>query len=225
MVHNPRRFDFPQSRHELATLNRDEKISSGPNVRHILIIEGNPDASHERLSSALARAYHEGAEAPDCMVQRINVGGIQFPILRTAKEFETEPAEEAIIDAQAAFLRADHIVFIFPLWLGGPPALLKAFMEEVARDHFLIRESDRGFPKGQLKGRSAELIVTMGMPPLLYRTLFGAHGVKAFDKSILRMAGISPVQTTYFGGSDITPPHVGKLIDRARRMGQKAARS
>ena len=194
-----------------------------PNVRHILIIEGNPDPSHERLSSALARAYHEGAEESDCMIQRINVGGITFPILRTAKEFETEPAEEVIVDAQAAFLRADHVVFIFPLWLGGPPALLKAFMEEVARDHFLIRESDKGFRKGHLKGRSAELIVTMGMPPLLYRTVFGAHGVKAFDKSILRMAGISPVRTTYFGGADITPPHVGKLIDRARRMGRKAA--
>lgn len=196
----------------------------GPNVRHILIIEGNPDPSHERLSSALARAYHEGAEESDCMIQRINVGGIKFPILRTAKEFETEPKEEAIVDAQAAFLRAEHIVFIFPLWLGGPPALLKAFMEEVARDHFFIRESGKGFPKGHLKGRSAELIVTMGMPPILYRVLFGAHGVKAFEKSILRMAGISPVRTTYFGGSAIAPSRVEALINRARRMGQRAAR-
>jgi putative NADPH-quinone reductase len=196
----------------------------GSNVRHILIIEGNPDPSHERLSSALARAYHEGAEESDCMIQRINVGGIKFPILRTAKEFETEPKEEAIVDAQAAFLRAEHILFIFPLWLGGPPALLKAFMEEVARDHFLIRESGRGFPKGRLKGRSAELIVTMGMPPILYRMLFGAHGVKAFEKSILRMAGISPVRTTYFGGSAIAPPRVEALINRARRMGQRAGR-
>lgn len=195
----------------------------GLTVRHILIIEGNPDPSHERLSSALARAYQEGADAADCMVQRINVGGIQFPILRTAKEFETEPTEKTIVDAQAAFLRADHIVFIFPLWLGGPPALLKAFMEQLARDHFLIRKTDRGFPKGHLKGRSAELIVTMGMPPFLYRTLFGAHGVKAFERSILRMAGISPVRTRYFGGSAIAPSRAGALIDRARRMGQRAA--
>jgi len=192
-------------------------------VRHILIIEGNPDPSHERLNSALARAYQEGADG--ALVQRIDVGGIQFPILRTAKEFETEPTEEAIIVAQAAFLRADHIVFIFPLWLGGPPALLKAFMEELARNHFLLREGDKGFPKGRLKGRSAELIVTMGMPPILYRTLFGAHGIKAFEKSILRMAGISPVRTIYFGGSAIGPGRAGALIDRVRRMGQRAASS
>lgn len=192
-------------------------------MKHILIINGHPDTSRERLCSALAHAYQEGAQSADCMVQRIDIGGIHLPLLRSAEEFATEPRQDAILEAQSAFLRAHHVVFVFPLWLGGPPALLKAFMEQLARNHFLLRESDKGFPKGLLKGRSARLIVTMGMPPLFYRTLFGAHGIKAFTRGILWLAGFSPIRVSYFGGAAITARHSAKLVEKVRRMGRDGA--
>ena len=42
-------------------------------------------------------------------------------------------------------------------------------------------------------------MVTMGMPALAYRLLYGAHGVKAFNRSILGIAGVRPIATSYFG--------------------------
>jgi putative NADPH-quinone reductase len=192
-------------------------------VRHILVIDGNPDPAPERLTSALALAYLEGAESSGCIVRSINIGSIDFPILRKAADFCTEAADSAIKNAQDAFLRADHIVFVYPLWLGGPPALLKAFMEQVARNQFLLRENKGGFPVGGLKGRSACVIVTMGMPALLYRTLYGAHGVKAFNRSILNMAGLAPVRTSYFGGNAITQPNSAHLVEKVRDMGRRKA--
>ncbi len=191
-------------------------------MKHILIIDGNPDPSPDRLSSALARAYQEGAEGPDCTVRRINVGEIDFPILRSAAGFAVNPQDTAIVEARAAFMLAEHIVFIYPLWLGGPPALLKAFMEQVARNQFLLGENKRGFPLKKMKWRSARILVTMGMPPLIYRTIFGAHGVKSFNSGILRLAGFSPVRTSYFGGSDIVSPNTGRIIEQVRDMGRKA---
>jgi putative NADPH-quinone reductase len=190
-------------------------------MKRILIIDGNPDPSPDRLSSALARAYQEGAEGPDCMVRRINIGGIEFPILRSAEEFASSPTDKAMVEARAAFMLAEHIVFIYPLWLGGPPALLKAFMEQIARDQFLLGENKRGFPLKKMKWRSARVIVTMGMPPLIYRTLFGAHGVKSFNTGILRLAGFSPIRTSYFGGSRLQRPHSDRLIGKVRDMGRK----
>ena len=190
-------------------------------MKHILIIDGNPDPSPDRLSSALARAYQEGAEGPDCTVRRINVGEIDFPILRSAAGFAVNPQDTAIVEARAAFMLAEHIVFIYPLWLGGPPALLKAFMEQVARNQFLLGENKRGFPLKKMKWRSARILVTMGMPPLIYRTIFGAHGVKSFNSGILRLAGFSPVRTSYFGGSDIVSPNTGRIIEQVRDMGRK----
>lgn len=188
-------------------------------MKHILVINGNPDPSPQRLTHALARAYHEAAQEAGAMVRHINVGGTDFPILRDAGLFTQEPQEKGIIEAQGAFLSADHIVFIYPLWLGGPPALLKAYMEQLARDNFLLGKTERGFPPGRLKGRSARVIVTMGMPTWAYRVLFGAHGVKAFNRSILAMAGIRPVRTTLFGGNAVQEAGAGATIEKVRELG------
>lgn len=190
----------------------------------ILVINGHPDAAPERLSSALATAYQQGAEASGHNVRRIDVGNVHFPILRNAAEFAGKSKDGPIIEAQAAFLDADHLVFIFPVWLGGPPGLLKAFLEQVARGQFLLREQRKhGFPVGGLKGRSASVIVTMGMPPLIYRILFGAHSIKGFAQGILRMAGLSPIRIAYFGGPDITPPNCEKLIQKVHQLGRRGA--
>lgn len=193
-------------------------------MKKILVINGHPDAAPERLSGALATAYQQGAEASGYGVRRIDVGKVHFPIMRNAAEFADKSTDQPIVEAQAAFLEADHLVFIFPLWLGSPPALLKAFLEQVARGQFLLREKRKhGFPVGGLKGRSSHVIVTMGMPPLLYRILFGARGVKAFTQGILRLAGLSPIRISYFGGPDITPPNCEKLIRKVHQMGRKGA--
>ncbi len=52
-------------------------------TRHILVLNGNPDPSAERLSAALARAYCEGAEAAGHVVHRIDVGGVAAVLLQT----------------------------------------------------------------------------------------------------------------------------------------------
>ncbi|HKQ45792.1 MAG TPA: NAD(P)H-dependent oxidoreductase [Rhizomicrobium sp.] len=189
-------------------------------MKHILLINGNPDPSPEKLTSALAKAYREGAEEAGCRVRQIDVGGIEFPWLQNAKDFATKATDKTIVEAQSAIRAADHIVFIYPLWLGSAPALLKAYMERIACGEFLLGKSDGGFPPGQLKGRSARVIVTMGMPSLLYRIIFGAHGVKAFNHGILGIAGIKPVKTTLFGGSQIQPQRCARAIEIVREMGR-----
>jgi putative NADPH-quinone reductase len=59
------------------------------------------------------------------------------------------------------------------------PALLKAFIEQVMRPGIALEYREHGFPKGLLAGRSARIIVTMGMPALIYRWYFRAHGARA----------------------------------------------
>ena len=91
---------------------------------------------------------------------------------------------------------AEHLVFVYPLWLGTMPALLKAFLEQSFRPGFAMGKSYEGksyegkFYEGKawsrrLSGRSARIVVTMGMPALLYRWYFGAHGLKSIEQGIL----------------------------------------
>jgi putative NADPH-quinone reductase len=53
--------------------------------------------------------------------------------------------------------------------------------------------------KKLLKGKSARIVVTMGMPALIYRWYFGAHSVKSLERNILAFVGISPIRTSIIG--------------------------
>ena len=88
-----------------------------------------------------------------------------------------------LVGAQQAIAWAEHLVFFFPLWLGGMPALLKGFLERVARPGFALGEPGglAHLPQKLLAGRSARLVVTMGMPALAYRWIYRAHSLKALS--------------------------------------------
>ena len=52
--------------------------------------------------------------------------------------------------------------------------LLKAFLEQVMRPGVALEYRKHGFPRGLLAGRSGRLVVTMGVPAVIYR----AHGME-----------------------------------------------
>ena len=137
--------------------------------RRILLIDGHPDSNPARLCNALAGAYAEGASTAGHEIRQLDIASLSFPVLRDPQEFTRSPSHPDILAAQGHFLWADHLVFIFPLWLGGPPALLKAFMEILGCGEFLLGSGKGLFPKGRLAGRTARMVVTMGMPSFIYR--------------------------------------------------------
>ena len=49
------------------------------------------------------------------------------------QEFEHAAVPDELKDTAEAIVWAEHIVFVFPLWLGTMPAMLKAFLEQVMR--------------------------------------------------------------------------------------------
>src|SRR5437868_6140112 len=101
-------------------------------MARIAIIDGHPDPDRKRFVHALADAYAEGASA--CHeVERIDVATLDFPLIRSAADWQTGTPVGAIADAQAAIRRAGHLAIFYPLWLGDVPALLKGFLEQVAR--------------------------------------------------------------------------------------------
>ena len=170
--------------------------------RRVAIIQGHPDPGGNHLCHALADAYALGARAPGHEVTRIAVARLDFPILRTKEEFETGSVPESLVEPQGAIISAQHLVVVFPLWHGTMPALLKAFIEQVMRPGVALEYREHGFPKGLLAGRSARIVVTMGMPALIYRWYFRAHGVRGLERSVLSFAGMKPVRETLLGMVD-----------------------
>jgi putative NADPH-quinone reductase len=95
---------------------------------------------------------------------------------------------------------ADHLVLIYPLWLGSMPAILKGFLEQVFRPQFATAKQEGGkMWKKLLTGKSARIVVTMGMPAFVYRWYFRGHSLKALERNILRFSGVGPIRASLFG--------------------------
>ncbi|HZF77663.1 MAG TPA: NAD(P)H-dependent oxidoreductase [Acetobacteraceae bacterium] len=175
----------------------------------ILVLDGHPDPDPAHLVHALADAYAAGAAGAGHEVARLSVAALALPPLRSEAEWGAEPPE-AVARAQAAIAAAEHLVILYPLWLGDVPAALKAFLEQVLRPGFAFPRGARGLDNGLLKGRSAHVVVTMGMPAPVYRLFFLSHSLRSLKRNVLRFVGIAPVRQTLVGNA-------GGLDEAARR--------
>lgn len=167
--------------------------------RRIAIVLGHPDPAEERLCRGLARAYRDGAIAAGHTVDLIDLATLDVPFLRSQTEFEHGTVPAGLEAARDAIVAADHLVLVFPLWLGTTPALLKAFLEQIARPGVAFEYQAKGFPKKLFRGKSARIVCTMGMPALLYRIVYLSHGLRALRRNILGFVGVSPIRETLIG--------------------------
>jgi putative NADPH-quinone reductase len=189
--------------------------------RRIAIIQGHPDPAGHHLLHAMADAYAEGATTSGHAVRRNDVARLEFPLLRTQEEFESDALPPALVQPREDMRWAEHWVFLFPLWHGTMPALVKGFLEHIFRPGFALEYKKEGFPKRLLAGRSARLVVTMGMPVRFYRWYFGAFGLRAFERSILRFAGIKPVRESFYGLAFADDGKRARWLEDMRRHGRR----
>ena len=121
--------------------------------RNILIVQGHPDTGGRHLCHALADAYAEGAQDAGHTVRILAVAHQDFPLLSSQQDWEHGAVPPSLVPAQEDIRWAEHIVIVFPLWLGDMPAVLKGFLEQVLRPGFafvrkdgiaVVRASDAG---------------------------------------------------------------------------------
>lgn len=187
----------------------------------VAILQGHPDPAGSHLCHALADAYAEGAAAAGHRVLRVEIARIDVPVLRDQRAFETGELPASLAEAKDAVVSADHVVLVFPLWLGTMPALVKAFLEQVMRPGVAFAYEKTGIRK-LLTGRSAHIVVTMGMPALAYRLFFLSHGVAGLRRNIFKFVGFSPVRSTLFGMVAAAPERTRDgWLARMRRDGER----
>jgi len=184
---------------------------------------GRPEKPETAICARpLPRPMATARRRPNHPVTTLTLATMGFDLLRDPADFATAPPAD-ILKAQQAVTDANHCVIIYPLWLGTMPALVKAFFEQLSRNEFAIEQSGEGWPRKMLKGRSAHVIITMGMPATAYEVFFGAHGLKAFESGILGMAGFKPIRDTLIGRVEtMKPREYQALFDRMERYGRDA---
>jgi len=194
-------------------------------MTRILILQGHPDADAPHLCHALAESYAAGACEAGHELRQVDVARLDFPLLRSQQDWEQGTLPPGLRQAQEDIAWAQHLLIVFPLWLGEMPALLKGFLEQVARPGFAFKaEGGNPFGRKGLQGRSARVLVTMGMPALVYRYYFRAHSLKSLERNILGFVGIAPIHETLVGMvGQLKPAQVQAQQEKLRRLGQRAA--
>ncbi|HEY9090679.1 NAD(P)H-dependent oxidoreductase [Parasphingorhabdus sp.] len=187
-------------------------------MKRITIIDGHPDADPARYGHAICAAYASAARDAGHEVRLFSLANLEIPILKSREQWEDEEIPAALKPAQEAVKWAEHVVFYYPLWLGDMPALLKAFLEQAFRPGFALDEGDDG--DGELlEGRSARIIVTMGMPAFFYRAFFASHSVRSFKRNILKFTGFEPVSTSLIGNVDGKEEHRKRWLKKISQLG------
>lgn len=157
--------------------------------KRILMIFGSPKQGG--LCQALGAAYAQGAREQGHVVRQLKLGEMQFdPILRDGYD-QSQTLEPDLLEAQRLIHWAEHLVFVYPVWWGGIPALLKGFFDRVFLPGFAFRYRNRSQLWDKLlSGRSADLLVTLDTPPWYFRWIYGAPAHRQMVRTILGFCGI-----------------------------------
>ncbi len=190
--------------------------------RRVLIILGQP--SSNSLCAALASTYADAARHAGAEVRLLELGEMQFdPILHHGYE-HSQPLETDLRNAQLDITWAQHLVWVYPIWWGGLPALLKGFLDRIFLPGFAFKyRANSALWDRLLAGRTAELLVTMDFPPWYYRWVQHQPGHRQMKQSILEFSGIRPVHVHSFG--PVVKSSAAKRaawVERVRMLGTRA---
>ena len=189
--------------------------------QQILVILGHPAA--DSLCASMARAYAEGAQHAGAQVRVLDVGQLVFnPLLQQGYRGD-QPLEPDLVAAQGDIRWADHLVWVYPIWWGAMPALLKGFIDRTFLPGYAFK-----YRKGSslwdklLAGRSAELLVTMDSPPWYFRWVTRMPGHHQMKKAILEFCGVRPVRVHSFGPvRSANTERLALWVNKARQLGER----
>jgi NAD(P)H dehydrogenase (quinone) len=119
---------------------------------------------------------------------------------------------------QERFAKADLVILIFPLWWGGPPAILKGWFDRAMAAGFGYVDGAR-FDKGLHKGKRGLICVTTGGTP----ERFSEGDVYGPIDPIL--APLQKLSIAYMGMTALPPfvAYAAPRVDDAARKGYLAA--
>ncbi|MFH6990390.1 NAD(P)H-dependent oxidoreductase [Flavobacterium collinsii] len=167
-------------------------------MKKILIINGHPNPSS--FNFALAESYLKGVIASKAEVDTITIAKLNFnPNLQFGYQKRTE-FEPDLLESWEKIKKADHLVWIHPVWWGGLPAITKGFIDRLFLPGmaFQYRENSVWWDK-LLKGKTAHIITTLDQPGWYYRLFYARPSVNQLRKATLEFCGIKPVKVSYIG--------------------------
>ena len=189
--------------------------------KKLLIINAHPDK--ESYNYALSRAFVSALDESIWHIDVINLTDLEFnPILQYGYRKRTE-FEPDLVDAVQKLKDAQHLVWFFPMWWYGIPALLKGFIDRTFLPGISFAyEEGNPIPKKLWKGKTAHIIMTADSPWWYNRFFIGSPATKQFKRGTLQFCGVNPVKVTYISPIRNSSEKFRKdWLEKVRLLGQK----
>lgn len=109
-------------------------------MKKILIIKGHP--REESFCNALVKKYIEGVEGNNVEIKILNIKDLALePWLKYdwGKNHDSVPLSEDLKNAKDLIMWSNHLVFAYPTYWAGLPALLKLFLEVIITSGFAFK--------------------------------------------------------------------------------------
>ena len=165
--------------------------------KKIFIIYAFPEKSD--YAEALIENYAKGIAANNGLVKKLDLSQFKFDPILWDGYSSTQKMEAELAEAQNLIMWTDHLVFAYPLWWGGMPALLKGFIERVFLPGFAFKFQSGGKIEKLLSNKTARIFVTMHTSPEEYIDKMCGVGEKMLVDGVLEFCGIKTIETKYLG--------------------------
>lgn len=159
----------------------------------VLIVFSHPyEGSY---GNAILRSVSKGLQKANHETDLIHLDNDGFDPVMSREDLQAfvarKPVDPKVIDYQNRLKRADHLIFIFPVWWDAMPAIIKGFVDRVLSPGVVYDHHPRGFGLvpllTSLKG--VTIITTMNKPHILYALLTGNLIRKAMLRSVFKTMG------------------------------------
>lgn len=137
--------------------------------------------------------------------------------------FSFKDAHDRVLDERQIYYqemikKADEIIFIYPFWWGGPPSILKNWVDSNLTMGFAA-EYVNGRPKGLLEGKTVRIFTTCGAPKFIY-IVTGVHfaSKKIWKQTIVEFCGMKLAGYHMFGGIDSSQKKIKSIFKRVEKI-------
>ena len=189
--------------------------------KKILILNGHPD--RESYCFAIADAYKKGVLSSDAILKEINIRDLKFnPNLEFGYRKRTK-LEPDLIEAQEKIKWANHLVWIYPVWWGSYPAILKGFIDRVFLPGFAFekRENSVWWDK-LLSNKTSRIISTLDQPAWYYKWINRQPSHSSIKKMTLNFVGIKKVKMTTIGPLRLSKEsYRDKWLQKVEQLGEQ----
>lgn len=189
--------------------------------KKIALIIGHPDK--ESYDYALAQAYKQGALETATEIREIVIADLNFnPNLQFGYRKRTE-LEPDLLACQETLKWADHIVWVYPVWWGSVPAIMKGFLDRVLLPGFAFKKREGSlFWDRYLTGKTSRIICTMDQPAWYYRLINHAPSHFAMKKLTMQFVGVKKVKITSIGPIRLsTDDFRQKWLKKVEKLGEQ----